>query len=61
MVLIAKYLKYGQARPFFKALFNKELVEKEKQAKGGKKPKQRLIIPFVVNAAAGKINEPVGI
>ena len=43
---------------FFKALPGKGLVEKGKEAKGGKKSKQRFTIAFFVNAAGEKINEP---
>ena len=39
---------------FLKALPDKELVEKGKEAKGGKKSKKRFTIAFFVNAAAGK-------
>ena len=42
----------------FKALPDRGLVEKDK-AKGGKKSKQRFTIDFFVNAAGGKIDEPV--
>ena len=44
---------------FFKALPDKGLIEKDKEAKGGKKSKQRFAIAFLVNAAAEKIDEPV--
>ena len=43
----------------FKALPDRGLVEKDKEAKGGKKSKQRFTIDFFVNAAGGKIDEPV--
>ena len=36
---------------FFKALSDKGLVEKGKQAKGGQKSKQRSTVAFFVNAA----------
>ena len=39
--------------------FDKGLVEKGKEAKGGKKSKQRFTIAFFVNAAAEKIDETV--
>ena len=44
---------------FFKALPDKGLVEKGKEAKGGKKSKQRFTIASFVNAAGEKINESV--
>ena len=44
---------------FLKALHGKRLVEKGKEAKGGKKSKQRFSIAFFVNAAGEKIAEPV--
>ncbi|XP_057308163.1 tigger transposable element-derived protein 6-like [Hydractinia symbiolongicarpus] len=44
---------------FFKALPAKGLVEKGKQAKGGKKSKLRLTVAFFVNAAGEKIDQPV--
>ena len=43
---------------FFKALPNKGLVEKGKEAKGSKRSKQRFTI-FFFNAAGEKIDEPV--
>ena len=39
---------------FFKSLPDKGLVEKGKQAKGGNKLKQRLTVPFFLNAAGEK-------
>ena len=48
-----------QSGCFFKALPDKGLVEKGKQAKGGKKSKQRFTIAFFVNAAGEKVEEPV--
>ena len=44
---------------FFKALHGKGLVEKGKEAKGGKKSKPRFTIAFFVNDAGEKIAEPV--
>ena len=44
---------------FFKALPDKGLVEKGKEAKGGKKSKQRFTIAFFVNASGEQIDEPV--
>ena len=44
---------------FFKVLPDKGLVEKGKEAKGGKKSKQRFPVAFFVNAAGEKIDEPV--
>jgi len=44
---------------FFKALPEKGLVEKGKQAKGGKKSKQRLTVAFFVNAAGEKVDQPI--
>ena len=44
---------------FFKALPDKGLVEKGKEAKGGKKSKQRFTIAFFVNAAGEKIDKPL--
>ena len=43
----------------FKALPDKGLVEKGKQAKGDKKSKQRLTVAFFVNAAGEKVEKPV--
>ena len=43
---------------FIKALPGKGLVEKGKQAKGGKKSKPRLTVAFFVNAAAEKVDQP---
>ena len=39
--------------------FDKGLVEKGKEAKGGKKSKQRFTIAFFVNAAGEKIDKPL--
>ena len=44
---------------FFKALPDPGLVQKGKQAKGGKKSKQRFTIAFLVSAAGQKIDEPI--
>ena len=44
---------------FFKALPDKGLVQKGKEAKGGKKSKQKFIIAFFLNTAEEKINDPV--
>ena len=44
---------------FFKALPDKGLVEKGKQAKGGKKLKQQLTVAFFVNAAGEKVYQPI--
>ena len=44
---------------FFKALPEKGLVEKGKQAKGGKKSKQRLTVAFFVSAAGEKVDQPI--
>ena len=44
---------------FLKVLHGKGLVEKGKEAKGGKKSKQRFTIAFFINAAGEKITEPV--
>ena len=43
---------------FFKALPDKGLVEKAKQAKGGRKLKERLTIAFFVNIAWKKVEGP---
>ena len=43
----------------FKAYPDKGLVEEGKQAKGGKKSKQRFTIAFFLNAAGEKVEEPV--
>ena len=43
----------------FKALPDKGLVEKDKQAKGGKKSKQRLTVVFFVNPAGEEVEKPV--
>ena len=44
---------------FFKALPDKGLVEKGKQAKGGQKTKQRLTVAFFVNASGEKVDQPI--
>ena len=44
---------------FFKALPDAGLVQKGKQAKSGKKSKQRFAIAFFVSAAAQKIDKPI--
>ena len=44
---------------FFKALPDKGLVQKGKQAKGGKKSKQLLTVAFFVNAAGEKVDQPI--
>ena len=44
---------------FFKALSDKGLVEKGKQAKGGQKSKQRSTVAFFVNAAGEKVDQPI--
>ena len=44
---------------FFKVLADAGLVQKGKQAKGGKKSKERFIIAFFVSAASQKIDEPI--
>ena len=44
---------------FFKALLDKGLVEKGKQAQGSKKSKKRLTVAFFVNAAGEKVGEPI--
>ena len=44
---------------FFKALPGKGLVEKGKQAKGGKKLKQRSTAAFFVHAAGEKVDQPI--
>ena len=49
----------GESGCFFKALPDKGLVEKGKQAKGGKKSKQRLTVAFFVNAAAERVDQPI--
>ena len=41
---------------FFKALPDKGLLEKGKQAKGSKKSKQQLTVAFAVNAAGEKLD-----
>ena len=46
---------------FFKALFNKGLVEKGKQGKAGKKLKQRLTVAFFANAVEEKVDQPIAI
>ena len=52
-------MKYGQIWLFFKAPLDKRLVEKGKQAKGGKKSKQRLTVAFFVNATGEKVDQPI--
>ena len=47
-----------QSGCFFKALPDKVLIDKEKQAKGGKKSK-RLTVAFLVNAAGEKVDQPI--
>ena len=49
----------GESGCFFKAQPDKGLVEKGKEAKGGKKSKQRFTRTFFVNAAGEKIDDPV--
>ena len=49
----------GKSGCFFKALTVKRLVEKGKQAKGGKKLKQRLTVAFFVNATGEKVDQPI--
>ena len=49
----------GESGCFFKALLDKGLVEKGKQAQGGKKSKQRLTVAFFVNAAGEKVDQPI--
>ena len=49
----------GESGCFFKALPDKGLLGKGKQAKGGKKLKQRFTIAFFVNAAGVKVEESV--
>ena len=44
---------------FFKALPSKDLVEKGKKCKGGKQPKQRMIVAFFVSADGGKVDKPI--
>ena len=44
---------------FFKALLEKDLVEKPRRCKRGKKSKQRLTAAFFVAADGSKISEPV--
>ena len=44
---------------FFKALPDAGLVQKRKQAKGGKKSKQRFPIAFFISGAGQKIDEPI--
>ena len=44
---------------FFKALPDKGLVEKGKQAKDGKKSKQRLTVAFFANAAGERVDQPI--
>ena len=46
---------------FFKALLDKVLLEKGKQARCGKKSKQRLNAAFFVNAAGEKVDQPIAI
>ena len=46
---------------FFKALPDAGLVQKGRQAKGGKKSKQRFTIALFVSAAGQKIGEPIAI
>ena len=45
----------------FKALLDAGLVQKGKQAKGGKKSKQRFTIAFFVSGAGQKIDQPIAI
>ena len=52
-------LEYGRIWLFFNALPDNGLVEKEKQAKGGKKLKQQLTVAFFVNAAGEKVDQPI--
>ena len=49
----------GESGCFCKALPDKGLVEKDQEAKGGKKSKERFNIAFFVNAVGEKIDEPV--
>ena len=44
---------------FFKPFPDAGLVQKGKQANGGKKSKQRFTIAFFVSAAGQKIDEPI--
>ena len=44
---------------FFKALPDAGLVQKGKQAKGGKKSKLSFTIAFFISAAGQKIDEPI--
>ena len=53
-----KYLELGRVYFFFKALPDKGVVEKAKQAKGGRKLKERLTIAFFVNTAWKKVEGP---
>ena len=52
-------MEYEQIWLFFKALPDKGLVEKRKQAKVDKKSKQRLSVAFSVNAAGEKVDRPI--
>ena len=57
-LLIGKHLKYGQiwlVRLFLKALTDKGIVEKGKQAKSGKKLKQRLTDACFLLMQLGKV------
>ena len=49
----------GKSGCFQKALLDKGLVEKDKEAKGGKKSKQRFNTEFFVNPAGENIDQPV--
>ena len=44
---------------FFRALSNKCLSEKGRRCKGGKHSKLRVTVAFIVNAAGGKVTEPI--
>lgn len=52
-------MEYGRKWGVFKALPERGLLLKGKEARGGKKSKQRFTIAFFVNSAGGKEDEPI--
>ena len=56
-VLVLHIWDMDESGCFCKALPDKGLVEKGKEAKGGKKFKQRITIAFSVNAAGKKMSQ----
>ena len=56
---LEKIWNMDESGRFFKALQDKELIAKGKQAKCDKKSKQRLTVVFFVNAAGEKVDQPI--